>query len=578
MSSTGDRLIELIQQGGATAIFGVPGGQTLPLYEAARLRGMTHIVMRDERSAACAADAAARISGSIGVCDATVGPGVTNLVSGLAEALQSGVPVIAIVADLPRGWDFLRERGVASQAVAQRALLESVTKATVRIDAPEYVDAGIRHAINVATSGRRGPVAIEVPDDVFAMRELPPQRMTRNESPNNEYVRTSLPSVDPSALRTLMSELREARRPVLYAGGGVLTANAAVEMSELAQIWQIPVVTSINGKGSIAETDAASAGVVGAFGSPRANAVLSAADLVVVIGSKFGQLGTFGWTLPDSIRQAIIHVDIDAAEIGRTGPCTLGIVSDARQFLRTLITHHSGDVQAGWWHQLMKIEEPVGVAEDQSIHPVSVMEQLNRHLRPTDVVVSDASLSSGWCAAQLVGQTAGRWFIAPRGLAGIGWAGGAAIGAAAAAPDQRVIAVAGDGAWGYTVGEIETAVRCDLDITFVVMNNSGLGWINHIEQRRQISPRSLFGPADFAAAARAFGARGIRVEHLAELAPSMASALGQRGPTLIEIVTALDVSPIVARPRPTDMNEQKRSVPSESANAYLDTAKASVAS
>src|SRR5262245_2176347 len=300
----GERLVEVLQAGGVDAVFGVPGGQTLPLYAAARRRGLRHVLMRDERAAACAADAYARVSGRVGVCDATVGPGATNLVSGLAEALASSVPVLAIIADVPTEWNHLRRRGVASQALDQAALLAPVSKWIARVERAAAFDEMLDQALRVATSGRPGPVVLEIPDDVFQEDPGEPRRAFGPDAFACPRLR-SAPS--PAQVEAAVRLIARARRPLILAGGGALTSGAAGEITRLAEATGIPVATTLNGKGSIDERHRLAAGVVGVFGHVRASRALAGADLVLVLGSKLDQLSTFAWRVPGP-GQGVIHV------------------------------------------------------------------------------------------------------------------------------------------------------------------------------------------------------------------------------------------------------------------------------
>lgn len=538
-------VVESLQALGCEAMFGVPGGQTLPFYAAAHEVGMRHVLMRDERSAACAADAYSRLSGRVGVCDATVGPGATNLVSGLAEALQSGTPVLALVADLARGWDFLRPRGVASQALDQRAMLAPVTKWVVRADAANTLEATIDQAVRVATGGRPGPVAVEIPEDLLG-GEAGDQRFSR---PLRMVVGPPhRSSASAEEITSIVKLLAACSRPVVLAGGGVLASGASDALARLSAAWRMPVVTTINGKGAIAETERGACGVTGVFGTDYANQILGDADVVMVIGSKLGQFGSFEWRLPAS-DQRVVHIDIDGDEIGRTTPCELGVVADARNVVEALLECASGDVDARWWHEsIARTARDIGASTVGEIHPALAVRIIDDFVDDSTIVVSDASLASGWVSQEIHTRVSGRTVLAPRGLAGIGWAGGAAIGAAIARPEHRIISVAGDGAWAYTMAEVETASRLGSPITFVVLNNAGLGWINHIERRIGRAPRSTFTRVDFAAAGSALGAHGVRVTTAEELSVAIAEASAD-GPTVIDVATTLDVSPIARPPK-----------------------------
>jgi len=542
----GDALIECLEAVGATVCFGVPGGQTIPLYAAARRHGFRHVMMRDERNAACAADAYARVSGRIGVCDATVGPGATNLVSGLAEAYASAIPVLAIVADVKTEREHLRVRGVASQAMEQQAMLQGVTKRVSRVHAPEGLPDVFAEAVRTAVTGRAGPAVLEIPEDIFFAPAAGAAVAADPEAGRWPRYGAAPRTEDVAQAAELLAQ---AQRPLILAGGGALSSREADEVVALAERCSIPVVTSINGKGIIDEYHPLSRGVVGVFGSVEASVALRQADVVLVLGSKFAQFNSFLWRLP-SARQTLIHVDSDGAELGRAIPARLAICADAGRTARRLREALGGAApRAAWQTDLSECPAQPGTAEgDPRVAPEQVILALSDLADEDCVLVSDASLASGWTASRYRVRGSGRHFLAPRGLAGIGWAGGAAIGAALALGDRpggRVVAVSGDGATSYWIGEVETAVRHRLPIVFVILNNAGFGWIMQGEKMLDIEPRSTFGPVDFAAMGRAMGARGYRAETLEEARAALREAWQGEGPAIVDILTSEDASPSV---------------------------------
>jgi acetolactate synthase-1/2/3 large subunit len=546
----GDRLARVLLAGGIEAAFGVPGGQTLPFYAATQKHGLRHVMMRDERAAACAADAYARISGRVGVCDATVGPGVTNLVSGLAEAFASSIPVLAIIADVPTDWGHLRRRSVASQAMDQQALLAPVSKWIARVERSSVFDEMLDQALRVATSGRPGPVVLEIPDDVF---QEPVQETRRIEREAFSYPRLrAAPAED--VLERAAELIARARRPLLLCGGGVPISGACAEVAQLAEASGIPVATTLNGKGSIDERHPLSAGVVGVFGNVRGGRALHLADLVIALGSKLDQLSTFNWRLPRP-DQKLVHIDVDAEEIGRSIPVELGVVADARSAAVQLAERLKGRslaLESGWLEGVSATGQPGTAPDDPHIAPERVVQQISDLLGPEDLLLCDASLASGWGAQHFRVKRPGRGFIAPRGLAGIGWAGGAAIGAhLGGAPGQRLVCLAGDGGWAYSLSEIETAVRHALPITYVVLNNSSLGWIRHTQQHKGMPDTADFGNVDFAGVARAMGAQAESVTREDEIQPALVRALAHAGPYLLDARTSPDASPNVGLRRVT---------------------------
>lgn len=544
-STFGERLGALIRAGGIDVVFGVPGGQTLPLYAASPSQGRTHVVMRDERNAACAADAYARVSGKVGICDATVGPGALNLVSGIAEAYSSSVPVLALVADIPRDAEHLRRRSVISQATQQRAVLEAVTKWVGRVEHAAALDDTFDQALRVAVTGRPGPVVLEVPEDVFmGMADGSRPRSIGRHDVAFPRLRSG-PAAEQLAVAGDL--VASASRPLLLAGGGVVFTGASEAVSHLAREHAIPIATTVNGKGAIDEREPLAAGVTGAFGTPRGNMAVQEADVVIALGTKLDQVSTHNWRLP-SAEQTLVHVDVDGEEIGRTHEATLGIQSDAREFALALgaVLRESRPRQRNWLADLPEATSPTATGGDGTVSPAEVVRQISDALGSGDVLVCDASLASGWGAAHFVVKHAGVGMLAPRGLAGIGWSPGAAIGArAAAAPSRRLVVLVGDGAWGYGLSEVETAARLGWDITYVILNNASFAWIKHAEDHRGIPNSCALGNVDFAAVARAMGADAMRATTLDEFGETFRTALAAPGPALVDVITPTEASPVI---------------------------------
>jgi acetolactate synthase I/II/III large subunit len=554
----GQRLIDRLIAHGVRRVFGVPGGQTAPFYHgiATRQGQIDHVLMRDERSAAFAADAYARATGTVGVCDATVGPGATNLVSGLVEAYSSSIPVVAVIADIPRAWEHRRRLGSASQGFEQRAFLAPCVKWFGRVDTPEQLDATLDHCLRVATSNRPGPVIIEIPDDVFSSPAL--------EVPHPESLSGVFPrlrsSADPAAVAAAAELLRRARRPMLLVGGGAQISRASAEVRALSERLGAPVATTISGKGIIAETHPLAVGVSGSFGSAHANETIEQADCLVVIGSKLGQAATLGWDIPQPGTE-IVHIDVDAEEIGRNNGSTLGIQGDAKLATKSLVEALGAHEAATAWEydsiaartddfwESDVFKHPV---EGDRIKPQHVLRVLGAELGDDDVIVTDASLSSGWAASRWRVSAPGRRLIAPRGLAGLGWGLPAAIGAAFGLRDAghpgRVVCLAGDGGWGYSLSEIETLARFRIALPSIVLNNKALAWNKHVAMRRYpdawVSQDLL--DVRYADAAIALGAFGVRVDDANSVGDAIRAALAEtQRPSVVEISSSEHETPVL---------------------------------
>ena len=550
----GDRLAALLLENGVDKVFGVPGGQTLPLYEGiSKFQGaIEHVLMRDERSAGYAADAYARLTGKTGVCDGTVGPGATNLVSPLAEAHCSSIPLICIISDVAMAWEHRRTRGNASQAMDQMEMFKPVSKWQVRITDPKSLDNIMDHAFRVATSGKPGPVVVCIPEDVagkdFEFRDP----VTGRDGATYPATRSA---PDPESVDQAVAALQNAKQPILIIGGGAHISDAGEQVRELTELLNIPVVTSISGKGILSEDHANSFGVTGTFGSPVARDLVMQADLAFFIGCKAGQLTTYTYRCPRRDTQ-IIHLDNDPEEIDRNYAKSIGLVADARLGLDAVLTGlgkkagtYSWDFEApeaqykAWYAENTNPDQ----ADNKPIKPPTVMGIVNQVLSDEDVVVCDASLASGWAASYLKFSKAGRRMMAPRGLAGLGWGSPAAVGASLALKGKkRILHFAGDGGFSYSMQEMEVMSRYKLPVLTILLNNDTLGWIKHVQRDYydQNYVSTDFSHVNFSVAASGFGLRTYRVNNLSELRECLDQEANPQGPALIEVISDQWTSPV----------------------------------
>ena len=572
----GALLAGLLAEHGVRHVFGVPGGQTLALYDAIldRAPALTHVLVRDERTAAYAADGYARMTGRVGVCDATVGPGAAKLPSGLGEALGASVPVIALVSDLPTRLAPHRYRSAASQALDQAALLAPVTKWLASVPDAASMPGLVRQAFREATSGRPGPVALLLPQD---MLDAPAEPVTpRAASARFGAYPAFRPAPEPADAAAVAQVLRRAARPFLLAGGGVMHSGAGPAVTALAVRLSAAVGTTLTGKGAIAEDHPLSVGVTGTMGTGAAAAALAEADVVLLAGTKASGGATYGWTLPHAGQQ-VVQLDIDPAELGRAFEVAAAMLGDARAGLAALLTELGTGATDGaepdrsaWRVRLAALTAEWRAVRDTErasdaipIAPQRVLAALEEALAPGDCLVCDASLASGWGGVYFEQRRPGRQVLFPRGQAGLGYALPAAIGAAtaatvtatvtatasaAAAAGARTVVLTGDGALGYAVGELATVTELGLPITVVVLNNRSLGWIRWY--RRINFGRGWedddFADVAYADVARGFGMHGVRVTDPAEFGGALASALGSDRPALVDVVTEAWQTPIGA--------------------------------
>lgn len=540
----GDVLVEMLLDYGVPVVFGLAGGQTLPLYDAIRSRAprIRHIPMRDERSAAYAADGYARISGRVGVCDATVGAGSVKFPSGLAEAYNSSIPLLALVSDMPSHWLAVRYRGGGNQLVDQMAILDPVCKWTGRLPNAQKIPELVQRAFHIATTGRPGPVAIEIPQDLF-------NETQEDEAPVVEPRFGAAPvyrsAPDPNAVRAAIELLETASRPVIIAGGGVWCSQAGPQLVALAERLALPVATSLSGKGAIPDTHPLALGILGALGGTSAALkMVQEADVILAVGFKFGQNPTYSWTLPQP-SQRIIHLDIDGAEIGKVFPVEVGMVADAQVGLAALleaspaarplepIAAKVAALKAAWQAHLA-----AQAAEARPIKPQQVAMLLNELAGPDDILVCDASFASGW-GGMYFDVRDNRRVLLPRGMSGLGWGLPAAIGAQMARPDSNIIVLAGDGAMTYCLGELATLAQEGLKVKVVVLNNSVMGWI---KWEQAVFWDGKFQSTDlsavnFATVARGLGCAGLEVSDPADLRRGLAQALAADQPVVVDVQT-----------------------------------------
>jgi acetolactate synthase I/II/III large subunit len=555
----GSALVELLVAHGVKVVFGLPGGQTAALYDAIeRDDRIAHVGVHDERSAAYAADAYARLTRSVGVCDATVGPGTAKLPSGLGEAFNSSIPVLALVSELPTSTEARWHRGATSQALDQEALLAPVTKWVGTVRRIDDLGPMVRRAFREATTGRPGPVAVIIHQDILDGPMPTDSQATDPHAARFGTFPATSPVPAPEDLAALHQLLDRAERPLLIVGGGAVGPGSNAVLKRLAD-GGIAVATTLSGKGAIDEQHPMAVGVLGSLGTPAARAAASAADLLVVAGSKLGSGATLGWSIPKPGQQ-VAQIDIDPVELGRDRPVDVIVHADA---LATLAALHPaererdewraavGEARADWFEQ----RSGMWSSAETPIDPQRVMGELQRLLADGHVVVADASLSSGWVGAFLESD-GGLRTLFPRGLAGLGWAIPAAVGAVeAGAP--RIVAVMGDGAAPYAIGELATLARQGAPVVMVVLNNSSFGWIRWYR-------RLTFGrgweepdlpPTRFSDVAAAYGLHAERVEDPERLAGAFAEAFAVDGPSLIEVVTSMWETPIAAHREALERNE-----------------------
>jgi acetolactate synthase-1/2/3 large subunit len=461
--------------------------------------------------------------------------------------------VVALVSDLPAGLAPHRYRSAASQALDQAALLAPVTKWQATVPDAATMPALVRQAFREATTGRPGPVALFLPQDVLdgpAKQTAPLDSSARFGS--FPAFRLAADSEDAVAA---VAVLQAAKRPFVLAGGGVLHSGAGAELAAVAEYLSAAVGTTLSGKGAIAEDHPLSVGVTGNMGTTAAAAALAEADVVLLVGTKASSGATYGWTLPRA-DQAIVQLDVDPAELGRAFPLAAAVLADARSGLRSLLAV-LGEPRdrAAWRVRVAELTAAWRAERDAErasnavpIAPQRVLAEIEAVLRGEDILICDASLASGWGGVYLEQRRAGRRVLCPRGQAGLGYALPAAIGVATAEPARRTVALTGDGALGYAVGELATVAELGLPVTVIVLNNRSLGWIRwyrriHFGRGWQDED---FADVTFAEVAKGFGMAGQRVTEPTGLGAALRGALDSARPALVDVVTEPWQTPITA--------------------------------
>ena len=540
-----DAVVRALENAGVEYLFGVQGGAIMPVYDALyRSDEMTHVTMAHEQGAAHAADAYGIVTGDPGVCMATSGPGATNLVTGLADASMDSDPLVALTGQVPT--DFVGND--AFQETDTIGVTQPVTKYNTFADDSDAVGTDVGTAWALANDGRQGPTLVDLPKDVT-------QGETDAEPGLPETPDTYQPPerAEPESVATAAEVLAGADRPVILAGGGVIKAEASEELREFATEHGIPVITTMPGTGAFPETHDLSLEIAGMHGTGYANLAVSLTDCLLAVGTRFddrltGDVRTFA---PDA---DIIHVDIDPAEISKNIEADYPLLGDAAAVLDQLAEAMPASPGTDEWLeqcQTWKAEYPMDyeTPEDDPLKPQYVVEKYDE-LTPADTVVAAGVGQHQMWAWQYWTWTEPRTWVTSHGLGTMGYAVPAAIGAKLAAPDREVVAFDGDGSFLMTGQELTVAVRENLNITVVVLNNEAVGmvrqWQDGFYEGRRMASEYPWVP-QFDKLAEAYGAQGLRIESYDEVEETIQEAREYDGPSVIDAVIdpAENVYPMV---------------------------------
>ena len=529
MEMNGAKLIvKLLERQGTEVIWGIPGGATLPLYDALYGSSIRHILTRHEQGAGFMAQGMARTTGRAAVCTATSGPGSTNLITALADANLDSVPIVAITGQVPTslmGTD-------AFQEVDTYGLTLPVTKHNFLVREAEDLLIAIPEAFKIAESGRPGPVVIDVPKDVQT-RTI---RFDRWPAPG---VPEPTGGQDDQVIARMAEMIHQAEKPILYVGGGVVAAGAADLLRRTAGKNDIPVVSTLMGLGAMAHDDPLFLGMLGMHGTPLANQAMSRADLVIALGIRFDDRAT-GKLEAFCKDAAIIHVDVDASEIGKLKRASLGICGNLDTVLSQLLPLVQTAARKEWHAQLAAMKAAIPAMSDgyqDPCHPAAIIRRIASLVPEDTIVATDVGQHQMW-TAQAYPVKHPRSLLMSGGLGTMGFGMPVAIGAAVANPGRKVVCITGDGSFLMNLQELATLAEHDLNVTIVLMDNGHLGLVR--QQQELFYGNHVFASKfnrspDFAAIARGFGIRSWDAGINGENRSAMAQALAFMGPSLVVV-------------------------------------------
>ena len=531
-----EAIVKSLEKEGVEVIFGIPGGVSIPLYDVLYdSKKIRHILVRHEQAAAHAAEGYARVSGKTGVCHATSGPGATNLTTGIVDAYMDSSPIVALTGQVAT--PFLGKD--AFQETDPVGITMPATKHNFQLRSVEEIPDVIKKAFLIASTGRPGPVLIDMPKDI------------QEKEGNIKFPKTvDLPGYkptlkgNPKQIKKAIDMLLSAERPMILAGGGVIIANAERELLKLAELLMAPVATSLMGKGAFPETHPLAVGMIGMHGRKAGNYAINDADVILAIGCRFSDRTTavVSCFAPEA---KIIHADIDPAEIGKNVRVNLPIVGDAKYVLKDMLKLLKAKAKKGkeneWTKKIAKYKKefsPKMDYNDVPLKPQKIIKEIMNTLAADDIVTTEVGQCQMW-AAHYLGRTKPRTFISSGGLGTMGFGFPAAMGAKVAKPERNVIDIAGDGSFLMNSQELATVVTEDIPVVVAVFNNRYLGMVRQWQELfydRRYSAVDLGNSPDFVKLAEAYGAKGLRVEKPKDIAPAIKEAFKSGKPTVIDFM------------------------------------------
>jgi acetolactate synthase I/II/III large subunit len=531
-----DAVMECLKAEGVDVVFGLPGGANLPTYDAFVDAGINHVLVRHEAGGGHAAEGYAKATGKVGVCLGTSGPGATNLVTPICDAMMDSVPIVFLTGQVRT--DLMGTDGF--QEADTIGITMPVVKHSFMIQHPLEIPRAIHEAFYVARTGRPGPVIVDIPVD-----------LSRADIPYEPVSDVHLPGYQPTTegnakqVRQAAKALAAARRPVIYAGGGVVNAGAARELTELATADRFPVTCTLMGLGAFPAPHEQWLGMLGMHGTRAANYAMDEADLICAVGARFddritGKLSEF------APRAKFIHIDVDPAEISKNVPAHIPIVGDAKNILAKLLVEYRA-LEADrsrleeWWQRITEWRErhPLRYDDtsDSEIRPQYMVQALYEATGGDAIVTSDVGQHQMW-AAQYFHFTQPRKWINSGGLGTMGFGLPAAMGAKVGCPDQTVVCIAGDGSVQMNMQELATCAEEDIAIKVFIMNNGYLGMVRQWQELfwdKRYSHVGMGSYPDFVKLADAYGAKGLRFTDKTTLVDDMRAAIETEGPVLVDV-------------------------------------------
>lgn len=535
-----EAIIKCLEAENVNVVFGYPGGAVLPLYEALRNSNIKHVLVRQEQSAAHMASGFGRSINKVGVCIATSGPGATNLITGIATAYMDSIPLVVITGQVVSsciGRDMFQEADIIGAT-------ESFTKNSYLVKDARELPRIMKEAFFIASTGRKGPVLIDIPRDVQ-------EAMIEYEYPDEVNIRGYKPTLagNPRQIKRAYELINKSQRPVICVGGGVRSANATEELKNFVEKTKIPVVCTLMGIDAFPNDSPYFAGLLGSHGYSFVNRATNDSDLLIVIGARFADRST-SMMHKNNHNQSVIHIDIDPAEIGKNVATKIPIVGDAKEILNNMLEFNYCLNTDEWMSELQekrKIFMNKLLTKDAKLNPKLLINKISNRMRQNGIWVSDVGINQIWASHSFIVSGTKR-FLTSGGLGTMGYSLPAAIGAKIASPDTTVVASMGDGGFQMLMSDLALAREHNAGVKFIIFNNGYLGMVREL-QRNAYDENSYFGITlgfnpDFMKLADAYSIRGMRISKDEEIDGAIAEMFKDNEPFLLECIVDPEIPSI----------------------------------